>query len=74
MVLIKQHVSAYMEAIIRFFSMCWLQETINNTWLDVEISSFADRKHYIWASASSYVMFPVRKWWDLNIEPRIINR
>ena len=46
MVLIKQHVSAYMEAIIRFF-LGWLQETINNAWFDVEISSSADLKHYI---------------------------
>ena len=45
MVLIKQHVSAYSEGIIRFF-LCWLQETINNAWLDVEISSSADMKHY----------------------------
>ena len=46
MVLIKQHVSAYMEAIIRFF-LCWLQETINNAWFDVEISASAELKHYI---------------------------
>jgi hypothetical protein len=40
MVLIKQHVSAYSEAIIRFTSASYRRLiTMKNLWLDVEISS-----------------------------------
>jgi len=46
MVLIKTTCFGLLEAIIRFF-LCWLQETINNAWFDVESSSSADLKHYI---------------------------
>jgi hypothetical protein len=41
LILVKRHVSAYLEAIFRF-TKCWLIESnIGTVWLDVEISSSA---------------------------------
>jgi hypothetical protein len=41
LVLVKRHVSAYLEAIFRFTKMLVLETNVGTVWLDVEISSSA---------------------------------
>jgi hypothetical protein len=39
--LMKRHVSAYLEATFRFTNAGYIETNVGSVWLDVEISSFA---------------------------------